>query len=305
MINEYVKKLIMNLPDEIKNVKEPIHIDLVLDGGVFNGSYLVGALFFLKEMENQNFIKIDRISGCSVGSIIAFLYYIDCLELMSKFYEIIYNDFKESYNLKLIKDLKKLLGEHVPDNICDKVNNKFFITYHNIKKGEKVVKSVYKDNDDLLGSIIKSCFVPFLIDGNILYQNKYIDGVTPFIFEKEPNRKILYLDLFGFDKIGNLLNVKNEKSNYHRILSGLLDIHTFFIKQSNTQMCSFKEDWTIFNYAFIYLKLIFEKCCIYFTHSFIFLKENTPDKWKDTIIAKILIKVVQDIFIILLENYCL
>jgi hypothetical protein len=305
MINEYVKKLIMNLPDEIKNVKEPIHIDLVLDGGVFNGSYLVGALFFLKEMENQNFIKIDRISGCSVGSIIAFLYYIDCLELMSKFYEIIYNDFKESYNLKLIKDLKKLLGEHVPHNICEKVNNNFFISFYNIKKGEKVVKSVYKDNDDLLSSIIKSCFVPFLIDGNILYQNKYIDGITPFIFEKAPNKKILYLDLFGFDKIGNLLNVKNEKSNYHRILSGLLDIHTFFIKQSNTQMCSFKEDWTIFNYAFIYLKLIFEKCCIYFTHIFIFLKENTPDKWKETIIAKILIKIVQDIFIILLENYCL
>jgi len=305
MINEYVKKLILNLPNEIKNVKEPILIDLVLDGGVFNGSYLVGALFFLKEMENQNFIKIDRISGCSVGSIIAFLYYIDCLELMSKFYEIIYNDFKESFNLKLIKDLKKLLGEHIPDKICEKVNNKFYITYYNIKKGCKVIKSVFKNEDELLCSIIKSCFVPFLIDGNILYQNKYVDGVNPFIFEKEHNKKILYLDLFGLDKIGNLLNVKNERSNYHRILSGLLDIHTFFIKKSNTQMCSFKEDWSILNYSFIYIKCLFEKICIYLIYIMIFIKENTPEKWKDTIIAKIIIKIVQDIFVILLENYCL
>ena len=42
MINKYVIKLIDNLPDEIKNVKTPMRIDLVLDGGIFNGSYLVG-----------------------------------------------------------------------------------------------------------------------------------------------------------------------------------------------------------------------------------------------------------------------
>ena len=38
-------------------------------------------------------------------------------------------------------------------------------------------------------------------------------------------------------------NVKNEKTNFHRILSGLLDIHAFFIKGSNTSMCSYVNDW--------------------------------------------------------------
>ena len=57
MIHEYVIKLIDNLPDDIKNVPEPVVIDLVLDGGVFNGSYLVGALYFLKEMEKRKYIK--------------------------------------------------------------------------------------------------------------------------------------------------------------------------------------------------------------------------------------------------------
>jgi predicted acylesterase/phospholipase RssA len=65
----------------------------VLDGGVFNGSYHVGALYFLKEMERRNYIKINRISGCSVGSIVAFLYYIDSLDLMPKLYEIINEEY--------------------------------------------------------------------------------------------------------------------------------------------------------------------------------------------------------------------
>ena len=97
MIQEYVNKLIENLPDDIKNGENPLHIDLVLDGGVFNGSYLVGALYFLKEMEKRNYIKIERISGCSVGSIVAFLYYIDGLHLMHKLYDIVNKDFRETY----------------------------------------------------------------------------------------------------------------------------------------------------------------------------------------------------------------
>ena len=60
MINDYVNKLIENLPDDIKNRTMPEEIDLVLDGGVFNGSYHVGALYFLKEMERRKYIKINR-----------------------------------------------------------------------------------------------------------------------------------------------------------------------------------------------------------------------------------------------------
>ena len=218
MINEYVIKLIENLPDDIKNVNEPIKMDVVLDGGIFNGSYHVGALYFLKEMENRKYIKIERISGCSVGSIVGFLYFIDSLDLMPKLYDLINKEFRQTYNLKLITELKKHLSERIPSDICERVNGRLYITYNNIKKGTKPVKSVYKDVDDIINTIIKSSYIPYLIDGNVLYENKSIDGITPFIF-KERVKKVLYLDLFGSDKLGNLLNVKNEKSNYHRILS--------------------------------------------------------------------------------------
>ena len=226
MINDYVIKLIDNLPDDIKNAKEPILIDLVLDGGVFNGSYLVGALYFLKEMEKRNYIKIDRMSGCSVGAIVALLYHMDALELMHQLYEMIHKDFRQTYKLQLVKEMKKYLADRIPDDIMQKVNHKLFISYHHIKKDCKQVKSAYKDVDDIIQTIIKSSYIPFLIDGNILYENKYMDGITPYIFSREPNKKILYLDLYGYDKIGNLFNVKNEKTNFHSILSGLLYIHS-------------------------------------------------------------------------------
>jgi hypothetical protein len=304
MINDYVIKLIENLPDEIKNVKEPVKMDLILDGGIFNGSYHVGALYFLKEMEKRNYIKINRISGCSVGSIVGFLYFIDGLDLMHKLYDLINKDIRKTYSLNFIKNLKQYLGDHIPNDICDKINGRLFITYNNLKKGTKPVKFVYKDIDDILNTIVKSSYIPYLVDGNILYENKSIDGFNPFIF-KERNNKILYLDLFGSDKVGNLFNVKNEKTNFHRILSGLLDVHSFFIKQNNTSMCSYVNNWTYYNIGFNNIKIIIEKICIYLIHLLLFIKTRIPDEFKENIIYKIISKISYDIFIIIFENYCL
>lgn len=305
MINEYVNKLIENLPDEFKNSDTPLKLDLILDGGLFNGSYLVGALYFLKEMERRNYIKIERVSGCSVGSIVALLYFIDGLDLMSNLYGTILEEFKKNHNLDFIKKIKTYLGDNIPDDICARVNNKLYITYNNIKKGSKPVKCIYKNVDEIINSIIRSSFIPYLIDGNILHENKCIDGITPYIFNIEPNKKILYLDLFGYDKIGNLLNVKNEKTNFHRILSGLLDVHSFYIKQSNTQMCSYVNDWSITNITFNYTKLLLEKICVYITFFLIFIKKYISKDVENSIFYKIFSKIIKDIFVIMIETYCL
>jgi hypothetical protein len=307
MINDYVIKLIENLPDDLKNSKTPLRLDLVLDGGMFNGSYLVGALYFLKEMEKRNYITIERISGCSIGSAVAILYFIDALDMMSPLYDIVKKEFKNGYKLPTIKELKIHLKDRIPSNICEKVNGKLYICYNNIKKGKKMIKSSYKDIDEIFDTIIKSSFIPYLIDGNFLYDNKYIDGMNPYIFNNESGKKILYLDLYGYDKIGNLLNVKNENSNFHRILSGLLDIHNFYIKQSDTQMCSYVNDWSVNNKTFNYLKILFEKIMINFIYILIYFKSKILIEYnfENTFVYKIISKISQDIFIILLETYCL
>jgi hypothetical protein len=302
MIDEYVNKLIENLPETSKKLQR---IDLVLDGGIFNGSYLVGALYFLKEMERRKYIKIDRISGCSVGSIVAFLYYIDALDLMPKLYDIINHEFKTNLTLNSIKMLKIYLKERIPDDLCCKVNGKLFICYHDIKKGKKVVKSTYKSVDEIIDTIIKSCYIPILIDNNVLYKNKYIDGINAHIFKKETGKKILHMELFAYDKFFNALNIKNEKTNFHRILSGLLDIHCFFIKNSNTTMCSYVGDWGIINKCHYNIKLLFELIVVYLMYFINYSKKYISDDIKHNLIVKIFSKITFEIFSVILEAYCL
>lgn len=302
MIDEYVNRLIENLPEEKKKLQ---HLDLVLDGGAFNGSYLVGAIYFLKEMERRNYIKIERISGCSIGSIVAFLYYIDAFDILPKLYEIVNEEFKKTHTLNTIKLLKLYLQDRIPDDICSKVNNKLFICYHDIKKRRKVVKSNYKNIDDIINTIIKSCYIPFLIDNNMLYKKKYIDGINAYIFKQQNNRKILHMELFGYDKFIYAINIKNEKTNFHRILSGLLDIHSFFIKKSNTPMCSFVNDWNIFNKFTYNIKLLLEYLLVNAFYIFYYLKKYIPKEFKNNLIFKIITKITFEIFSIILETYCL
>ena len=305
MINQYVEKFIENLPDELKNSKNPINLDLVLDGGIFNGSYLVGALYFLKEMEKRNYVKICRISGCSIGSIVAFVYIIDCLDISESFYSIIFEQLKKTHNLNISKVLRSILENKIPDDICSTVNNKLYITYTNIKKRTSKTKCTYKNKEEIITTIIKSSYIPFFMDGNLLFENKYMDGIIPYIFEVKNDRKILHLDLFGYDKIKYLINIKNEKSNFHRILSGVLDIHNFFIKQTSTDMCSYVNEWSLFNKARICLKSLIEKIVIYFVYLVFLIKKNIPPKLKDYVLYKILSKIIYETYVILLQYYCI
>lgn len=281
MFQPYINNLLINLPRR----KNPIYIDLVLDGGVFNGSYLIGTLYFLKELEKINYVKIKRISGCSVGAAVGLLYALDKLDFSQKINQLIIDQLKKTYKIPIVKEYKNILFENETlkesdeNEILKKVNNYLFLSYHKKPKRnllfEKIIKQKYKTIDDLFDSVVRSCFVPFLIDGNMLYKNKYMDGITPYIFEETKNRKILYLDLCNNDKLFHMINIKNEKTDSHRILTGILDAHLFFIKNTNTSMCSYANDWTfIYKSQNQYKKYIFEYLVIFITTFAIYINNN-------------------------------
>jgi len=276
-IDEYINQLITHLPvmNESGNGKE---IDIVLDGGLFNGSYQVGALCFIKKLEERQHFKIGRLSGCSIGSIVAFLYLIDRLDCIHDFYEVCKTHFQTHHNFEFLMNLKNVLITYIPEDVCERVNNRLFISYNNVKTGKKYVKNKYRDIDDLIDTIIRSCYLPYFIDGNLAYKNKYIDGTTPYIFKQKKNRKIIYIDLFGFDKINSFYSIRNESTNHHRVLSGLLDAHWFFIKEQNTQMCSYVNDWGCMNYGFHHLKRVAERIIIWITYLLLLCKKYM---WKN------------------------
>jgi hypothetical protein len=328
MINEYVNKLIDDL-EPIYKTDKPIVIDLVLEGGVFNGGYLAGALLFIREMERKNYIRVNRISGCSVGSILALFYLIDELEFSCELYNDIYKKFKQQHTLDLVKDLKVLLQDKIPKdkNICDIVNNRLFITYHNIEKKTKPVKCVYKDLNDIVDVIIRSSFVPLLVDGNILYKDKYIDGILPFVFmdnvvvtknvdasnnqdmnsnedNNHDNHKILYLNICGYDRFSHIFNAKNEPNNFHRILTGALDIHHFYIKQQNNNMCSYIDKFNIKHRLSFNVKLIFELFMVTYINIIVYVKSIVPGYCYDTFAYKFLYKIATDFCIMYIDAYC-
>jgi len=257
-ISKIVDTLIHNLPDSLKDENKPEVFDLILDGGVFNGSYLLGALFFLKEMEKRNYVKINRISGCSIGSLFGFLYFIDSLDLAVTLYETFAQNFKENCNFEIYKNLKLYLKDRIPNDVCSKINKKLYIKYNNIRKGIQKVKCIYKNEYEIIDTIIRSSFIPYMIDGKLLYKEKYFDGLNPYIFKKRSDRKIIFFDLCGLDKVWYICNIKNEKNNFHRILTGLLDVHMFYIKKIDTSMCSCVNNWNYFNKIRFFIRQLLE-----------------------------------------------
>jgi len=303
IIQSYIKNLMKNLPK--KKTKEDIN--LILDGGIFNGSYLIGALYFLREMENKKYIKIQKISCCSIGSVSALLYKMDALDMMTEIYNIILKQFKEHHNLAKLNICIDKIRVRVldPDALLTDINGKFFITYHDIKKGKKIVKSKYKSIDELFETIYRSCFVPFIINGSAVCNNKFFDGVNPYILPTETNRKTLYLDLFSTDKIGHLLSVKNEKTNFHRVLAGLLEIHLFYIKQNSTQMCSYVNNWSFYQtFHNRVLKWMIERAIYYTVYMVYYLKQYIPNELYEHIIFKIISKIIMELYVVFIDYYC-
>jgi hypothetical protein len=322
MIKECVTKLVDELPESIiQKLKKNKNHNLILEGGVFNGSYLIGALYFLKELEKRKYIKMQKFSGCSIGAICALLYLIDELNLAEELYAESLEKFKEYYNLQFINNLLEKILTKMPNNTYQKMKNKLYICYYDIEINKKIVETNFNDNTHLIECIRRSSFVPFLMNGEILHQNQYVDGIFPHIFSLEERNviqkngrsnsksKTLYLDLVGSDKVKYLISVKNEYSNFHRIMAGILDIHLFFMKESKTQMCSYVEDWKVIDQInnriikYCIERIIITTICILHLLKTFFSKEEYSGIYNHKIFHSTREKIIK-IYKQWLDSYC-
>lgn len=310
MIQSYIHNIISTIPSS--SFSKCIHMDLILDAGLFNGSYMIGALFFIKEMEKKNLFKVHRISACSVGTICALLYKLDALHLMTDLYNIILQQVKTKHNLDCFPRVFSKLEITEPQFNQLLKQNAIYISYYDIRKCIKCVKSSYSSIQKLLNTIRKSCYIPFIIDGKLSYHNKYIDGINPYIFPPKKNRKMLYIELYGLDKIKYTYSIKNESSNLHRILAGILDIHLFYIKNENTQMCSYVNDWNTMQHGYFNMKRLIETIVSYLFYLMYlitnYLKNTNNVYYKyysSSILSKIIYKTIKEIYILVLNEHCI
>lgn len=296
-MDSYVKKLIDNIP----STEKKYCLDLVLDGGAFNGSYLLGALYFLKEMERKDMIEIKRISGCSIGSFVAFLYLSNQLNFMEELVSFAMNEMKQTFFLKKTKEKIREYVASLDPSFYKTLDKKLYICYYNIASLKKHIQYTFKSNDDIIEAITKSSFLPFCIDESICYKNKYVDGIFPYVFQKQKGREILHLNLAGTDKIANFFRLKNEKNNYTRMLTGLLEIQNFFITKSSTSMCSLVSQWTLIQKTEHFVRYVAQKVFIILIY---FLRKGEK-KWKQNLLFQLFSKIWREIYIHLLKSYCL
>jgi hypothetical protein len=247
IIKELTGVLIKNIDPGVIKEKD---IDLILSGGAFNVSYLVGCLYFIREMRDNGLIRINKISTCSASSIMGLLFVIDKVDIfVDKLYELFVSSFKKNrsviFDEESLASIIKIIEEELPEDVVNQINNRLYITYYDVMECKQIVKSSFEDVSDIINTIRRSCFIPYITMNKLLEDNKYIDGGTPYIFSKEYGVKRIYINLCGMDKIMDSMVIKKDKIVMHRILGGILDIHNFFFKCKKTSMCSYVEDWGV------------------------------------------------------------
>jgi len=303
-MNRYIDPLIHTLPKECNKQPLQLQLDVVFEGGLFNGSYLAGSLLYLKALEREKILTIHNLSGCSIGAITALMYFIHDEQIIMNIYQIAYSHFKTNYNVNIFDDLFSLLTQHLPNNIIEQINNRLYISYYNIKTGKRIVKKTYKNIAQLFETIRRSCSFPYVIDSQIYYKNKYMDGLYPFVFPSRNTKRVLYLNIHNLDKIPGMLSIKNETSNIHRILEGILETHLFFMHGfGKTNICSFVDQWNPIDWIKHYIFVKFIDLSILLLHKvYIFneLLRKSIDK-KGIHVYKLL----QHIYIYMLSSYCI
>ena len=288
-LQTFINTLIENVPEK----HLPKKIDLVLDGGAFNGVYMLGSLFYMKELERSDKIKINKVSGCSIGAIIGLLFLLDKMDISIGICTDCYKCLRKHQDLKkVVAKFKKTMDEIITENDIPLVNNRFYLTYFDTIKGEQVVKKKYKDKAELIDNIIKSLYVPYLMERKATDEDGCIDGAFPYMFkvkdkDNDNGRKVLFLNLQSLDKIKNMIFIKNEKNIYSRLLEGLMDTHQFFEKNTANNLCSYVNEWTIMEILFFRLREILYIIIVYIFRLGLHIDDLLPNRFKkDTFIQQ-------------------
>lgn len=278
----------------------PREIDIVLEGGGLNGSYELGIMMYIKKLEKLNKIKVNRISATSVGTLIGMAYILDELDKFKDMSNELINFFKMNGNFLIFKEMiYDFCKNHMDKNDYKLFENKFYLTYFNLKKKKQIIKSKYKSNKDLINQIIKSTYLPFLMDRNVHYKWN-VDGCYPHIFLKRENTKILYISITSFKYIKGLLSIKNEINGNNRLFEGILDVNRFFNTNKPSDLCSYIDDWGIKDFIIVRIKELILVLVVIIFDITIKIVEFIPDNLKTNnytiYIKQVIYKLINDIF---------
>ena len=256
-MDNYIKNLITNIPERNAMLK----VDLIMEGGAYNGYYGLGCLIFLKELEKQKYIQVNRISGASVGAMFGTAFVLDQLDDIVTSYKEIRDHFKQHLNMSCLKNIIRESIDKIDESKFNTIKkDKIFLTYYNKSSLRQKTISEFKDKDDLIKMLQASAHIPYITGDTYFYEddgNKYIDGGTPYIFperKRDKDTKILYISITNLSTLRNILSTRNERTPHGRMLEGVLDTYKLFMGNGESSMCSYVDDWSYLDFLKLRIK---------------------------------------------------
>ena len=282
LLRQYIIALTVNLKPELGGA--PKQLNLIFDSGAVNGLIGIGAALYLHHLEKIKHIKVNKVSGCSIGSLIALWYICGCPETIYSRIETLFAYYKKHKNFFIFEEIVRGVIQDffaTDEAVGEKLNGILYINYYDTKKCKQRVVSKFRNRPHLTRCILRSAHIPFLTNRSHKYQGRYIDGIAPFIFKIAKNDtscKNLFIQLIQFTRPLDTLCVKKETNIYTRLLRGVMDTNDFFIN-GLTKVCTYVNLKTRLH---LWARQCFVLCILFLVDLFFFLKNALPLPFKKT-----------------------
>ena len=229
-------------------------VNLILDGGAVNGLVGVGAVLVINKFEISGVIKIGKISGCSIGSLIGLWYACGCPISTIHYLSKMFNMYKVNKTFRHYKQcVKEIVYSILPKEDMHKINNRLFIKYYDVINCNEVIVSTFKNRKHVVKCLVRTAHLPYITSRQFILNNKYIDGIYPYIF-KTPERN-LFIQLMSLLDPLNLVCVKNETTILPRVIYGANQA-ILFLENGRSSVCNIVSSNNYYYKIIFYIRLI-------------------------------------------------
>ena len=287
ILKQYIRALTVNVKPKLS----PQELNIIFDSGAVNGLLGIGAALYLLHLEELNYIKVNKISGCSVGSLLSIWYICGCPDSMYSEIEALFNHYKTHKNFFLYEEIvSRVVQELFPqDADIERLNGILYINYYDTKQKKQCVISNFKDREHLIRCILRSSHVPFITNACHKLEDCYVDGIAPYIFSEDKQKKCknLFIQLIEFTSPLKTMNIKGDENIYSRLIRGMVDTSEFFINGSSS-ICSYV-NWK--TKIILYARKRFVYWILILIDLIILLRNKIPVSLKETYLYRKLVSL--------------